>query len=88
METISEEKIGNMENVKDPLQALTELEGEIKILSEEKLNLKMIEEKLVSEISEEIENRRKKREELKKEIEDLRIRCEMLTKVLNSFIEH
>jgi DNA repair exonuclease SbcCD ATPase subunit len=91
METINEktmENVENKENVEqetDPLQALTELEDEIKLLSEEKLNLHEIEEKLISKINEEVENRKRKRDELKKQIEDLRIRCEMLTKVLNSF---
>lgn len=91
LKTMKEEKGCSSKNVEDetmdPLQALTELEEEIRFLSEEKLNLLEIEKDLLSKISEEVVNKRKKRDELKRQIEDLRMRCEMLTKVLNSSVE-
>lgn len=86
MEVKNEENNGKQETP-NPVQTLTELECEIKLLNEEKLNLQNIEEKLLYQIDEEIENRKRQKEELKKEIEELKTRCDMLTKILNSFVK-
>ena len=71
----------------DTLQFLKELEEEAKSLNEEKINLLDLQEKLWFRISEEIENKRQKNEVLKKEVEELRKKCEELNRILNVFTQ-
>jgi hypothetical protein len=79
----------NKESVEkeNSLQVLEELETETKLLYEEKMNLLNIEQELLSKIDEEVENRKKRKEELLREIEELKRKCEGLTNVLNSLIK-
>ncbi|MEM3597291.1 MAG: hypothetical protein QXJ53_04110 [Candidatus Bathyarchaeia archaeon] len=71
----------------DNLKILETFENEVKFLSAEKDNLLNIEESLWLKINEEIENKRKLRDELRQQVEELRIRCERLAKLLNSLIQ-
>lgn len=71
----------------DNLKILETFENEVKFLSAEKDNLLNIEENLWLKINEEIENKRKLRDELRQQVEELRIRCERLAKLLNSLIQ-
>jgi predicted RNase H-like nuclease (RuvC/YqgF family) len=68
------------------LQTLEQLEKEAQLLSDEKADLLSIEEKLWLMINEEIENRRRKNEELRMEVEEQKSRCEELTRILNASI--
>ncbi len=68
------------------LQVLEQLEKEIQLLLDEKADLLSIEEKLWFMINEEIENRRRKNEELRIEVEEQKSRCVELTRVLNASI--
>jgi predicted RNase H-like nuclease (RuvC/YqgF family) len=67
------------------LQVLEQLEKEAQELNEEKMNLLDMQERLWLKISAEIENRRKKNEELRIEVEELRKKCDELTRVLNTW---
>ena len=67
------------------LQVLEQLEKEAQDLNEEKINLLDMQKRLLLKISAEIENRRKKNEELKIEVEELRKKCDELTRVLNTW---
>ncbi|MEM2998991.1 MAG: hypothetical protein QXX34_00495 [Candidatus Bathyarchaeia archaeon] len=57
------------------------------MLNEEILNLQSIEKTLMTKIEEEIENKRKTRDNLRKQVEELRIKCDELTKIFNSFVQ-
>jgi len=87
------EASGNGENngntkreLEDSLRVLQELEKEVELLNEEKDNLLNIEEELWVKINEEIERKRKMRDELRKQVEELKMKCEELTKTFNSLI--
>ncbi len=67
----------------DTFHILSNLEQESKQLQEEKANLLNIEAKLQAKINEEIEIVEQKNTGLRKEVEDLKRRCEELTQVLN-----
>jgi SMC interacting uncharacterized protein involved in chromosome segregation len=67
----------------DTFHILSNLEQESKQLQEEKANLINIEAKLQAKISEEIETIEQKNIGLRKEVDDLKRRCEELTQVLN-----
>lgn len=67
------------------LQVLEQLEKEAQALNEEKMNLLDMQERLWLKISAEIENRRRKNEELGMEAEELRKKCDELTRVLNTW---
>lgn len=67
------------------LQVLEQLEKEAQALNEEKMNLLDMQERLWLKVSAEIENRRKKNEELRMEVEELRKKCDELTRVLNTW---
>jgi predicted RNase H-like nuclease (RuvC/YqgF family) len=67
------------------LQVLEQLEKEAQELNEEKMNLLDMQERLWLKISAEIENRRKKNDELRMEVEELRKKCDELTRVLNTW---
>ena len=82
--TVRKRKEKQNHTLANSLQVLEELEKEAKMLSDEKINLQNIEKVLNVEINEEIENKRKEREQLKIEVGDLRRRCEELTSFLNS----
>ncbi|MEM3377968.1 MAG: hypothetical protein QW674_03350 [Candidatus Bathyarchaeia archaeon] len=69
------------------LKLLEELDSEVKMLNEEILNLQSIEKTLMTKIEEEIENKRKARDNLRKQVEELRIKCDELTKIFNSFVQ-
>lgn len=71
----------------ETLQFLKQLEEEAKSLNEEKLNLLDLQEKLWFRISQEIENKRQKNEELKKEIEELKKNCEELNRILKIYTQ-
>jgi uncharacterized protein YlxW (UPF0749 family) len=66
------------------LQVLEQLEKEAQALNEEKMNLLDMQEKLWLKISAEIENRRKKNEKLRMEVEELREKCNELTRAMNT----
>ena len=68
------------------LQTLEQLEKEAQLLSDEKADLLSIEEKLWFMINEEIENRRRKNEELRIEVEEQKSRCVELTRILNASV--
>jgi predicted RNase H-like nuclease (RuvC/YqgF family) len=68
------------------LQALEQLEKEAQLLSDEKADLLSIEEKLWFMINREIEDRRRKNEELRTEVEEQKSRCVELTRILNASI--
>jgi thiamine kinase-like enzyme len=83
----NEENNGNTKReLEDSLRVLQELEKEVELLNEEKGNLLNIEEELWVKILEEIERKRKMRDELRKQVEELRVKCEELTKTFNSLI--
>ena len=83
----NEENNGNTKReLEDSLRVLQELEKEVELLNEEKDNLLNIEEELWVKINEEIERKRKMRDELRKQVEELRVKCEELTKTFNSLI--
>ena len=65
------------------LEDLEKLEKEEESLIQEKKDLMEAEEQLWLRISVEIENRRQRNMELKQEVEQLRRKCEELTRVLN-----
>jgi len=65
------------------LEDLEKLEKEEESLIQEKEDLMEAEEQLWLRISVEIENRRRRNMELKQEVEQLRRKCEELTRVLN-----
>jgi predicted RNase H-like nuclease (RuvC/YqgF family) len=68
------------------LQALEQLEKEAQLLNDEKADLLSIEEKLWFMINREIEDRRRKNEELRTEVEEQKSRCVELTRILNASI--
>ena len=68
------------------LQTLEQLEKEAQLLSDEKADLLSIEEKLWFMINKEIENRRRKNEELRMEVEEQKSKCVELTRILNETI--
>ena len=67
------------------LQVLEQLEKEAQELNEEKMNLLDMQERLWLKISAEIENRRKKNEELRIEVKEIRKKCDELTRALNTW---
>ena len=67
------------------LQVLEQLEKEAQALNEDKMNLLDMQERLWLKISAEIENRRKKNEKLRMEVEELREKCNELTRALNTW---
>lgn len=87
LEASNNGKSKEREEMEDSLHVLEELEAETKLLYEEKVNLLNIEQELLYRISGEIEKRMKKKEELVREIEMLKRKCEGLTNVLNSLIK-
>jgi hypothetical protein len=68
------------------LQVVEQLEKEKQLLTDEKADLLEIEAKLWLMIDEEVEDRRRKNEALRMDVEDLRRKCEELTRVLNATI--
>ncbi len=68
----------------DTLQFLKQIEEETKSLNEEKINLLDLQEKLWFRISREIENKRQENGKLKMEVEELKKKCEELTRILNT----
>jgi uncharacterized protein YaaW (UPF0174 family) len=81
------EKDKELGEIEESLNVLKELETETKLLYDEKMNLLNIEQELLSRISEEIQNRMKRKEELAREVEELKRKCEGLTNFLNSLIK-
>ena len=81
----NKEREENQDFGSNTLQVLEQLEKEVQELNEEKMNLLDMQERLWLKISAEIENRRKKNEELKIEVEELRKKCNELTRVLNTW---
>jgi hypothetical protein len=65
------------------LEVLEKLEKETELLIQEKEGIMEEEEQLWLRISVAIENRKQKNKELKQEIEQLRRKCDELTRVLN-----
>jgi len=65
------------------LEVLEKLEKETELLIQEKEGLIEGEEQLWLRISVAIENRKQKNKELKQEVEQLRRKCDELTRVLN-----
>lgn len=65
------------------LEVLEKLEKEAELLIQEKEGYMEAEEQLWLRISVEIENRKQKNNELKQEVEQLRRKCDELTRVLN-----
>jgi hypothetical protein len=65
------------------LEVLEKLEKETELLIQEKEGIMEEEEQLWLRISVAIENRKQKNKELKQEVEQLRRKCDELTKVLN-----
>jgi hypothetical protein len=66
------------------LEVLDKLEKEAELLNQEKKSLIEMQEQLWLKISVEIENKRQKNQELKQDVEELRSKCDELSKVLNS----
>ena len=66
-------------------QVVELLEKEAVELNEEKMNLLDMQQRLWLRISAEIENKRKQNEEVKIEIEELREKCNELTRILNTW---
>jgi|GEM_PF-5657762 ABC-type phosphate transport system auxiliary subunit len=87
LDAANNEKNKEPVNVEDSLHVLEGLETETEHLYEEKMNLLNIEQELLSRINEEIQKRMNRKEELVREIEELKRRCEGLTNVLNSLIK-
>lgn len=87
LEVSNNGKSKEREEIENSLHVLEELETETKLLYEEKVNLLNIEQELLYKISDEIEKRMKRKEELVREIEELKRKCEGLTNVLNSLIK-
>jgi hypothetical protein len=83
----SEEHTEEQDYGLDTLQFLEQLEEEAKSLNEEKINLLDLQEKLWFRISEEIENKRQKNEVLKKEVEELKKKCEEISRILNIYTQ-
>ena len=83
----SEEHTEKQDYGLDTLQFLEQLEEEAKSLNEEKINLLDLQEKLWFRISGEIENKRQKNGELKKEVEELTKKCEEITRILNIYTQ-
>jgi hypothetical protein len=83
----SEEHTEKQDYGLDTLQFLEQLEEEAKSLNEEKINLLDLQEKLWFRISEEIENKRQKNEVLKKEVEELKKKCEEISRILNIYTQ-
>jgi hypothetical protein len=71
----------------DTLQFLEQLEEEAKSLNEEKINLLDMQEKLWFKISEEIENKKQRNKKLKKEVDELRKKCDDLDRILDVHFE-
>jgi hypothetical protein len=67
----------------DLLRILDQLDEEAKSLSSQKEDLLTIEEELWFRLNEEIEARRKKNVELRSEVEEQRMKCVELTRILN-----
>jgi hypothetical protein len=65
------------------LEVLEKLEKEAELLIQEKEGFMEAEEQLWLRISVAIENRKQKNKELKQEVEQLRRKCDELTRVLN-----
>jgi hypothetical protein len=65
------------------LEVLEQLEKEEELLIQEKEGFMETEEQLWLRISVAIENRKQKNKELKQEVEQLRSKCDELTRVLN-----
>jgi hypothetical protein len=65
------------------LEVLEKLEKETELLIQEKEGIMEEEEQLWLRISVAIENRKQKNKELKQEVEQLRRKCDELTRVLN-----
>ena len=70
-----------------PLEIFQELDNEVQSLNEELMNLQSIEKTLMTKIEGEIENKRKARDELKKQVEELRLKCDELTKIYNELAQ-
>mgnify|MGYP001112637038 CR=1 FL=1 len=70
-----------------PLEIFEELDNEVKSLNEELLNLQSIEKTLMAKIEEEIDNKRRARDELKRQVEELRLKCDELTKIFNELVQ-
>jgi len=73
----------NQDNNLNKLDDLEKLEKEEESLIQEKKDLMEAEEQLWLRVSVEIENKRRRNMELKQEVEQLRRKCEELTRVLN-----
>ena len=83
----SEEHTEEQDHGLDTLQFLKQLEEEAKLLNDEKINLMDLQEKLWFRISKEIEHKRQNNEELKKEVAELKKKCEDLTRILNIYTQ-
>jgi len=76
----------NQDSNLNKLDDLEKLEKEEESLIQEKKDLMEAEEQLWHRITVEIENRRQRNLELKQEVEQLRRKCEELTRVLNQSV--
>jgi hypothetical protein len=73
----------NQDSHMNKLEDLERLEKEEELLNQEKEGLMEAEEQLWLRISIVIEDKRQKNKELKQEVEQLRRKCEELTRILN-----
>ncbi len=82
-----EQKPSEADKTLQAYEELKTLNKDLSLLEEEKLNLANIESELWLKINEEMENRKRRKEALEKEVEQLRVRCEKLTEILNMLIQ-